>query len=81
MCYQEINKQISLIKYINDMSRILPSYVLFHVISAASNHKLSTGKKKARCLRVILFTDVSLLFWFVTATVLVAIRYIHLSHF
>lgn len=46
MCYQEINKQISLIKYIDDMSRILPSYVLFHVISAASNHKLSTEKKK-----------------------------------
>ena len=80
MYYQEINKQISLIKYIDDMSRILPSYVLFHVISAASNHKLST-EKKPRCLRVILFTDVSVLFWFVTATVLVTIRYIHLSHF
>lgn len=45
MYYQEINKQISLIKYIDDMSRILPSYVQFHVISAASNHKLSTEKK------------------------------------
>lgn len=62
------------------MSRILPSYVLVHVISAASNHKLSTEKKPS-CLRVILFTDVPLLFWFVTATVLMTIRYTNLSHF